>query len=235
MRISTSPPAAVQGNDLTQGNPHETVKRKTSPLRTFLLMPFVIVLICTKAAPMDMNAITHMCVAWKGADNATRHTSTFTPHAVGAVTPRVAPDDKREKTTEWLNTAPVPKSPVTECILVWEKELVDDPDKDFILDGLKNGFKLIDKGATADPSCTKNYKSAYITNKDETEQQIQNEIQKGRYIISETPPSFQAWAPSPRKKAAYDLSMIYRDPGAGSTNTPQIRQFPTQQSRRLLR
>ena len=49
-------------------------------------------------------------------------------------------------------------SPLQERIDVWEKELADDEDKIFLMQGLKNGFSIVDedKISSIQPSFTDN-------------------------------------------------------------------------------
>ena len=72
---------------------------------------------------------------------------------------------------------------------VWEDELAGDPDRDFILDGVWNGFRIIDEDSILAPASMDNYKSA--TDKPFfplVEKQIRTEIGEGRYLISESKP-----------------------------------------------
>lgn len=65
----------------------------------------------------------------------------------------------------------------------------DDPHRDYILDGVKNGFRVTTQDYTGDFVCERNYKSA--TNPKVAplvEQQIKEEIANGRYIITKDRP-----------------------------------------------
>ena len=69
-------------------------------------------------------------------------------------------------------------------------ELMGDPDRVFLMDGIRNGFRIIDKGAIPSPATMNNYKSATDpTIKSKVEAQILTEIQEGRYVVSETRPT----------------------------------------------
>ena len=69
----------------------------------------------------------------------------------------------------------------------WEKYLPDtDPKKEFIVNGIKRGFKLseLDKHDKSKPVLMKNYFSAFKY-KHAVENQILEEIENGRYILQE--------------------------------------------------
>ena len=71
----------------------------------------------------------------------------------------------------------------------WEKELLNDPDHSYILDGLHNGFKLIPESDTSciDSYANDNYSSATCAEfKPEMDQLLLNELALGRisYVSS---------------------------------------------------
>jgi hypothetical protein len=82
----------------------------------------------------------------------------------------------------------VPPSPVTDCLEVWRTELVGDSNAAFILDGIENGFKLVDSNVDPPTSRCRNYKSTLGENRDLVEAQIKKEVDMGRYIVCEDPP-----------------------------------------------
>ena len=63
----------------------------------------------------------------------------------------------------------------------------NDIDTDFILSGISEGFRIVDKGATPIPANVDNYKSA-LARQDQVEKQILTEIQEKRYIITHSKP-----------------------------------------------
>ena len=69
----------------------------------------------------------------------------------------------------------------TLCLSAWEHELCEDEHKEFLLEGISQGFKITN--STAQPQKVKmdNYKSA-ILNKDLVEEQIKVEIAENRYV-----------------------------------------------------
>jgi hypothetical protein len=82
----------------------------------------------------------------------------------------------------------VPLSPVTICLEQWKFELESDPDYDFITEGIQNGFNIIDTELRIDSCLCDNYKSTQSENKQLVEDQINKEILKGRYTITDTEP-----------------------------------------------
>ena len=73
----------------------------------------------------------------------------------------------------------------------WEEELKDDFDREFILNGIKNGFDIIDKNATPLPVECNNHKSAQPGSPlyDQATAQVLKEIQMGHYEVVSEPPS----------------------------------------------
>ncbi len=68
---------------------------------------------------------------------------------------------------------------------MWEKELEDDEDREFILDGIKNGFKLIDGPVEEIKKCrSENHKSAK-QNQKAVEERIKEEINEGNYVVTD--------------------------------------------------
>ena len=77
-------------------------------------------------------------------------------------------------------------SPLTACYERWEKELQNDIDRTFILEGVKNGFYILSPVENPTPVHSTNYKSATCQeNRHRVEEQIKKEISKGHYIIVE--------------------------------------------------
>ena len=76
------------------------------------------------------------------------------------------------------------------CYTAWEEELKNDFDKDFILEGLKNGFDIIDASATPVQVHCQNHPSAKPGGPlyDKASEQVMNEILEGNYeVVSEAP------------------------------------------------
>lgn len=68
---------------------------------------------------------------------------------------------------------------------MWEKELQDDKDSEFILDGIRNGFKLVDvPPETIERIRSKNHYSA-LKHRKKVEEKIREEISEGNYVITD--------------------------------------------------
>ena len=70
----------------------------------------------------------------------------------------------------------------------WRIELTTDPDGEFLLNGIKHGFCLIDNSISVSSVEVDNYSSA-TNNHDKVEHQILEEIREGRYVISKKKPA----------------------------------------------
>lgn len=66
----------------------------------------------------------------------------------------------------------------------WENELESDPDKEFLLDGIKNGFRIIRPDSDLSPVEVGNYKSTTDAH-GKVEAQILKELQEGNYVVSD--------------------------------------------------
>jgi hypothetical protein len=97
---------------------------------------------------------------------------------------------------------------------VWEAELANDDQSEYLLDGIKNGFKLTDQDFEPVSVLRKNYLSASVTNEVKAEGNIKVEIQKGRYIVVPSKPlvvSSIGAVPKPNSdvRLIHDLSRPY--------------------------
>ena len=73
---------------------------------------------------------------------------------------------------------------------MWTKELEDDPDRGFLLDGIVNGFQLILVDATLQPAEMNNYKSVTDSAvRDQVEKTLLEEIREGNYVVTDTKPT----------------------------------------------
>ena len=73
---------------------------------------------------------------------------------------------------------------------IWAKELVNDLDRDFILNGVREGFDLIQRDTTVLPAFTKNNRSALRPGaKEQLEEQLCEGFSLGHFGTSNTPPS----------------------------------------------
>jgi hypothetical protein len=136
----------------------------------------------TMAVHMGIPVIILMCVLWRGAVGNIRPISTCLDRLSSL------PDDMNVTVEcELGNDVRVPLSLMSKNIAIWEKELENDKDRDFVLDGLRFGFHLTDDDKSPDSYYSTNYKSASTENKAASELQIQAEIDLGRYIVADHP------------------------------------------------
>lgn len=70
----------------------------------------------------------------------------------------------------------------------WELELVNDPDKEFLMQGISHGFRITNEGSNFEPAIQDNYKSATNSNhRHLVEEQIKHELLHGHYQLSGGP------------------------------------------------
>ena len=72
----------------------------------------------------------------------------------------------------------------------WDEELGNDPDRNFILSGIENGFDIIDDVSQITPREVDNHPSAKPSSPlyEAATQQVLKEIYSGNYVICDTPP-----------------------------------------------
>ena len=106
---------------------------------------------------------------------------------------------------------------------VWERELTasSDPDLDFILTGIKQGFRLTDPGSVFEPVCTQNYMStSSVENGPLVQAQIQVEVDNGRYIKTAIKPTIvSALGAIPKDSGAIRLIHDCSRPESRSLNS----------------
>ena len=68
--------------------------------------------------------------------------------------------------------------------------MADDPDKEFLLHGIANGFDIIDDNVVISPVSAKNHPSARPSSElyEKASKQILSEIEVGNYVVCESPP-----------------------------------------------
>ena len=92
---------------------------------------------------------------------------------------------------------------------VWEQELKHDIDKTFLLDGISNGFRVIEPGSNIHPVEAKNHRSA-CQYKSEVEKELRCQIKQGNYIIaSEKPSVISPLAAIPKDDGSGDIRLIH--------------------------
>ena len=71
-----------------------------------------------------------------------------------------------------------------------EEGLGDDCDRQFIPDGISNGFDIIDEGSDVNPASCQNHPSARPNSPlyDKATSQVIKEIEHGHYVVCDTPP-----------------------------------------------
>jgi hypothetical protein len=117
--------------------------------------------------------------------NTVRELVTFESQDPSMTVPVV--DCSRASVASQYMTPPQPlpaPSPMTLKYDYWKQMLLDDFDKEYLLAGVKNGFKLVDDDIPAVGSIRNNYRSALKISKIQSEAQIQTEIDLCRYIVT---------------------------------------------------
>jgi hypothetical protein len=66
----------------------------------------------------------------------------------------------------------VPECKVTKCISVWEKELLGDTHEEYLLNGLRNGFCIVDELDYPVSSVRRNYRSTTMANRSKVEKKV---------------------------------------------------------------
>jgi len=103
----------------------------------------------------------------------------------------------------------------------WEVHMpADDPKRDFIINGIKRGFKLseLDRPKTSQPVLMKNYFSAFKY-KHAVENQILEEIENGRYVLVGKPPEIvSALGAIPKKNGKVRLIHDCSRPAGNAVN-----------------
>ena len=86
---------------------------------------------------------------------------------------------------------------------IWESELQDDPDKSFLLDGIANGFNIVDDNVNPLPADCENYLSATDPSvKSVVEKQIRLEFENGNYeIVNKRPVIVSALGAIPKQNS----------------------------------
>jgi len=92
-------------------------------------------------------------------------------------------------------------------LAVWERELANDSDGPFLLNGIEHGFHIVDDGSTPIEAEMDNYSSA-VSQAPLVEKQIVQELVEGRYVkVPAKPPLISALGAIP--KADGDIRLIH--------------------------
>lgn len=121
---------------------------------------------------------------------------------------------------------------IRDCFDVWQDELMHDDNADFILSGIKEGFRITDINSKFVPAEHANYKSALDTYRDLVEDQIYKEIELGRYIITHEKPTIVSSLGAVPKSSPNAIRLIHdcsRPIGCGlnSYATPEPFRYET--------
>ena len=100
-----------------------------------------------------------------------------------------------------------------------------DPDRDYLLNGIKNGFDIIDPNSEIKPAKVKNYRSATCPeNRPIVEAMIKRELSEGRYVKVSEPPILISALGAVEKPDSPDLRLIHDGsmPRGGALNDYSI-------------
>ena len=80
---------------------------------------------------------------------------------------------------------------LSSCLTAWREELGNDPDREFILHSLSNGFDIIDSDAIPSAVHCQNHPSARPGSPlyEKAFEQVQKEIYMGHYEVLSVPPT----------------------------------------------
>ena len=98
----------------------------------------------------------------------------------------------------------------------WARELANDPDKEFIMQGVTQGFKITDVSELPPSACCKNYGSTKV-NCDKVEQTILAEIAAGNYVVCTEKPHVVSALGAIPKPQSNDIRLIH-DLSRGGVN-----------------
>ena len=87
-----------------------------------------------------------------------------------------------------LDIPSAPACPKTLNLAAWENELCDDPDRDYLLHGIKYGFNIVNDSKQPETIECDNYRSCDAA-RDAVEAQILEEIREGRYLVTSHKPT----------------------------------------------
>ena len=92
----------------------------------------------------------------------------------------------------------------------WLKELEQDEDKDFLIDGITNGLELIPADSPLAPAEMDNYVSATNPSaRAKVEQTIREEIQEGNYVVTQSRPTLVSALGAIPKPDSDELRLIH--------------------------
>jgi hypothetical protein len=131
-----------------------------------------------------------------------------------AVIPHVALTEHGLSAGRSMGVTP-PVSRVTERLSIWDRELLVDINRAYILEGIQFGFMIIDSVCDFHSTFSRNYRSVLCDERVKVELQLIKEVKLGRYIIVEDPPDVVSSlgavpkAGSDKIRVIHDLSRPY--------------------------
>lgn len=101
-------------------------------------------------------------------------------------------------------------NPLSRRYAKWEQELCEDSDREFVLSGIKNGFKVMDDCAKVDRVNVENYHSVVSPeNRSKVEEQLKSEMRSGHYIVTECVPKIVSALAAVPKPDSEDFRLIH--------------------------
>jgi hypothetical protein len=103
---------------------------------------------------------------------------------------------------------------------VWQRELKGDIDADFLLEGIHDGFHIVDKNAPIQPAEMDNYRSA-LSRRSQVKKHIKQEILEGRYVSCNYKPELISAFSAIDKANGKDIRLITdcsQPKGSGALN-----------------
>lgn len=97
---------------------------------------------------------------------------------------------------------------ISKHIDAWQEELKNDVDREFLLQGISEGFRLIDKGSNIVQAESKNHKSAVVYKK-EVEKELISQIEIGNYIVASKKPLVVSPLAAIKKEDGESIRLIH--------------------------
>lgn len=111
-------------------------------------------------------------------------------------------------TCKWLGQAENISS-ISNCLDAWETELKNDHDREFLLTGIREGFRILDPGVEIHRAEAKNHKSVF-EHREAVEKELRAQIKQGNYVIaSEKPAIISPLAAIPKDESGEKVRVIH--------------------------
>lgn len=109
-----------------------------------------------------------------------------------------------------------PQSDMSKQLAKWKELLTNDPDSDYLLEGIEFGFRIVDSDIQIPSSQMRNYRSCTVHSKILSEEQIKIEFKENRYIISpDIPHVISAMGAVPKQNKKIRLIHDFSRPDGG--------------------